>query len=73
MQYYFVAAALPPLSLGAKPELSFHELRDLLTLNLTKDDLTKVTHLLRLIDLSNIRSFWLGNPLDERGNVSPKD
>lgn len=72
MQYYFVAAALPPLSLGAKPELSFHELRDLLTLNLTKDDLTKVTHLLRLIDLSNIRSFWLGNPLDERGNVSPK-
>lgn len=72
MQYYFVAAALPPLSIGAKPELSFQEFRDLLTLNLTEVDRNKVVNLLRLIDLSNIRSFWLGKPLDERGNVSPK-
>lgn len=72
MQYYFVASALPPLSIGAKPELSFQELRELLNLNLTESDLKQVTDLLRLIDLSNIRSFWLGQPLDDRGNVSPK-
>ncbi|MDE3045821.1 MAG: DUF2764 family protein [Verrucomicrobiota bacterium] len=72
MQYYFVAAALPPLSIGSKPEMSFQAFQELLNLNLTQADLKKVADLLRLIDLANMRALWMGLPLDERGNVSPK-
>jgi hypothetical protein len=72
-QYYFIAAALPPLSLDARPELSLKELREMLLINAAPADLKKVEYLLRPIDLSNIRAFWMGMPLDERGNFSPKE
>lgn len=71
--YYFIISSLPPLSLEAKPEISFHELKDLLTLNLTAADLKQVEKLLWRIDLANIRALWLGLPIDERGNLSPKE
>jgi hypothetical protein len=67
-QYYFIGTSLPPLRIGVKPEISFHELRDLLRMNLTPPDLEKFQDLLRLIDLSNIRAEWMGRPLDDRGN-----
>jgi hypothetical protein len=71
--YYFLISAFPPLTIGPKPELSFKELRDLLLLNLTTDDLLKVEELLRPVDLYNVRAFWLGAPLDDRGNLKAKD
>jgi hypothetical protein len=71
--YYFLVTALPPLSLGAKPEISFKELKDLLVLNLSAGDLKEVEKLLRGVDLYNIRALWLGLPLDERGNFNAKD
>ncbi len=40
-QYYFIGTALPPLSIGVKPELSFKELYDMLTLNVSPADLKK--------------------------------
>lgn len=73
MQYYFLLPALPPLSLKAPPEITFKELRDLLVLNLSPSDLEKVRILLRPIDLYNIRALWLGQPLDERGNLTANE
>ena len=72
-EYYFLATALPPLMIGKKPEVSFDELRELLRSNLTAVDWIKFTDLLRLIDLSNIRSLWLKAPFDERGNFEPQE
>ncbi len=71
--YYFLIAAFPPLTIGAKPELSFQEVKDLLTLNLTAEDMRQVELLLRPIDLYNIRALWLGQPLDERGKFNAKE
>jgi len=72
-EYYFIGTALPPLAIGVKPELSFQEFYELLIANLTREDLQKVDDLLWLIDLANIRSFWMGSPLDSRGKFGPKD
>lgn len=71
--YYFLISALPPIELGVKPELSFQEVKDMLILNLTQEDLKSVERLLRPIDLYNIRALWLGLPLDERGNFNAHD
>lgn len=70
--YYFPLTALPPLTLGIKPEISFKELKELLRLNLTHADSRKVKQLLMPIDLYNIRAIWMGLPLDERGNFEAK-
>lgn len=71
--YYFVISILPPLVLGMTPGISFRELKELLELNLSKNDLGQVEKLLRSIDLYNIRAFWLGEPLDDRGNFNAKE
>src|SRR5689334_17911745 len=71
--YYFLITAFPPLVLGVKPELSFKELKELLLLNLTLADQEKVEELLRPIDLYNLRAFWLGEPLDKRGQWTAKE
>lgn len=71
--YYFLIAAFPPLTLGVKPEISFQQLKEMLQLNLTAQDMRAVTRLLRPIDLYNIRALWMGLPLDERGNFNAQD
>jgi len=73
MLYYFLLAALPPLSFKAPPEMSFGQLKDLLTLNLSPTDLKRFRTLLRPIDLYNVRALWLGMPMDERGNLNAKE
>jgi hypothetical protein len=70
--YYFLIAALPPLVLEAKPEISFKEMKELLRLNLSPEDAKEVRRLLTPIDLYNVRALWLGLPLDERGNFQAK-
>lgn len=71
--YYFLITALPPLTLGTKPEMSFHEVKEMLQLNLSKSDYHQFKQLLIPIDLYNIRALWLGLPLDEKGNYKAKD
>lgn len=71
--YYFVAASLPPLVLGEKPEISFEELKMRLEINLSKEDLEKTIVLRRLIDLQNIRSLLLEEPIDPRGNLEEQE
>jgi hypothetical protein len=71
--YYFVISSLPPLAIGLKPELSFKELKEMLILNLNPEDLRRFDCLLWPIDLYNLRAFWTGLPLDERGSKSSKE
>lgn len=70
--YYFLAASLPPLYLDKKPELSFAELKERLVLNLNRRDYEKTVVLRRFIDLTNIRSLLLEEPIDPRGNLDEK-
>lgn len=71
--YYFLAASLPPLVLGEKPDISFEELASRLEINLNKEDLQKTVVFRRYIDLSNIRSLFLEESIDPRGNLSEKE
>jgi Protein of unknown function (DUF2764) len=68
--YYFLASLLPSLEIGHVPALGFPELKTLMNENLTRSDLKKVATLLSLIDLENIRAFWVKEPLDPRGNFN---
>jgi len=71
--YFFVVPSLPPLSLKEKPELSFAELMQRLSVNLSKADLEKTKVLRRLVDIYNIRALLLEEPIDPRGNLSEKE
>lgn len=71
--YYFLAASLPPLVLGEKPDITFEELVSRLEINLTKPDLKKTVALRRYIDISNIRALFLEESIDPRGNLSEKE
>ena len=72
MLYYFVLLALPPLSFRTKPEMAFHELKELFSLNITAEDQERITTLLYSVDLYNLKAFWLGAPLKDLGNVGEK-
>lgn len=65
--YYFLVIALPSLQIGAIPEIDFTALEEMLKDNLTHADYAKTRTLRRLYDIENIRSFWLGEPLDPWG------
>ena len=71
--YYFLAASLPPLKLGEKPELTFDELISRLEINLDKRDLEKTVVFRRWFDLNNIRALYLEDAIDPRGNLSEKE
>lgn len=73
MSYYFALLALPPLSMKIRPDLSFEELKELLSMNLSPEDRKQWEALRQRIDLYNIRAFWLGQPLDDRGNLNAKN
>lgn len=71
--YYFLAASLPPLVLGQKPDVTFAELKERLELNLSKEDLEKTVVFLRMTDIQNIRSLLMEEPIDPRGNLDEKE
>jgi hypothetical protein len=71
--YYFLAASLPPLVLGEKPDFSFEELISRLDINLTKEDLQKTVVFRRFTDLNNIRMLFLEDAIDPRGNLNEKE
>jgi len=68
-EYYFLVAYLPQLEIGHVPALGMSELKELLLVNLSSEDLAKLHRLLRIIDIENFRAFWMGEPLDPRGNL----
>jgi hypothetical protein len=71
--YYFLAASLPPLELGEKPDLSFEELCSRLQINMKAKDLQKTVVFRRWIDINNIRALFLEDGIDPRGNLSEKE
>lgn len=72
-RYYFLSTALPSLNWGAVPEITFKELYDLASMNLSAHDLVEFQILLQPIDLYNVKALWLALPLDDRGNFSGKE
>ncbi len=69
-EYFFLASLLPELEIGHVPSLGYEELKELLRINLSSDDLDKTKEFLRQIDFENIRAFWAKEPFDPRGNIS---
>lgn len=68
-KYYFVGTLLPSLSFDVPPEMSFARLGQVLQDNLTHRDYDKVLVIRRFFDIFNLRSLWLGEPLDPRGEL----
>ena len=71
--YYFLAPSLPVLTFGEKPDFSFEELVGRLEINLTKEDLLQTVTFRRFIDLNNIRTLFLEDAVDPRGNLNEKE
>lgn len=71
--YYFLAASLPPLVLGERPDVTFEELTSRLEINLTKSDFEQTVIFRRYIDMSNIRALFLEESIDTRGNLNEKE
>ncbi len=72
-RYPFIIASLPTIQFGSKPEISFKDAEELLALNLVSFDRKKVTALLQLIDIDNIKALWLGLPLHPAGSMNAKE
>ena len=70
MKYYYLATALPTISLKAKPEVSFEELKFMFKLNLSDSDLEKAKIFKKFIDVTNLRLLWLNKEIDPRGNLN---
>ena len=67
--YYYLGTLLPELHIGEAPEIGFRELDQLLKDNLTSYDYAKTRTLRNLYDISNLRAYWKGEPLDIKGNI----
>lgn len=68
--YYFLGTLLPELVIGEPPEIGFDELDQLLKDNLTNEDYAKTRTIRNLYDISNLRAYWKGEPLDRYGNFN---
>lgn len=69
-KYYYVGTILPSLSFDTPPDISFFKLQELLKDNLTPRDYDKVKELRGFFDILNLRSLWLGERLDIRGELN---
>jgi len=68
--YYFLGTLLPSLVIGEAPEIGFDELDQLFKENLSNVDYEKTRTIRNLYDISNLRAYWKGEPLDKYGNFS---
>jgi len=68
--YYFVGSILPTLSFETESEINFLELDQLLKDNLTQKDYQKTKIIRRFFDILNLRSLWVNESIDPRGEMS---
>ena len=68
--YYFLAASLPTIAVGEKPEITFELFKTGALENLNKKDFEKMVLLLRPIDFENVKANLNKFPLDYRGNLN---
>ena len=73
MKYYFLSCVLPVLNLEKEPIISFNDFINMVLLNVTNADKNKVVQLRKLIDLKNLKNYWMDRNIDERGNLNKKD
>ncbi|MFA6118662.1 MAG: DUF2764 family protein [Parachlamydiales bacterium] len=71
--YFYLGNAFPRLSLRAKPDISFEELKVMFEINLSKADLKKVKIFRTYIDITNLRLLWLGKEIDPHGNYNERE
>lgn len=71
--YYFLGTLLPQLHIGETPDIGFNELDQLLKENLSNHDYAKTRMIRNLYDLSNLRAYWKGEPLDGNGNFNASE
>lgn len=71
--YYFLGTLLPDLRIGMPPEISLDELELLMKDNLSVADYEKTRTLRNLYDISNLRAYWKGYPLDPTGNFTESE
>lgn len=65
--YYFLAAALPPLTFGRDPDISWQELVELLENHLDASHWHQLGQVRRMIDLDNFIMHWKGQSLSPYG------
>ncbi|WP_068468309.1 DUF2764 family protein [Candidatus Protochlamydia phocaeensis] len=68
-KYYYVGTYLPPLSFDSPPDITFAEFDTLIRDNLTKRDYEKTKVIRAYYDILNLRSLWLREELDPRGEL----
>lgn len=69
-RYYYLACALPKITLKVKPDINFEEIKFMLYVNLNKADLNKFMLFRRFIDITNLRLLWLNQEIDSRGTLN---
>jgi len=70
MKYYYLATALPQISLKSQPDITFEELKFMLRVNLSDSDFEKAKIFKKFIDITNLRLLWLNKEIDPRGNLN---
>lgn len=71
--YYFVAAAMPPLKVGASADITLREYLQMLQINLSVHDLEYLSRLRLFYDIQNIRAHWRGHKLDAAGSLDENE
>lgn len=69
-KYFYLGNAFPKITLKTKPDISFEELKLMLEINLSKNDLKKTMKLREYIDITNLRLLWQGFEIDPHGNLN---
>lgn len=72
-KYYFVGTYLPPIRFDAPPEISIGELDTLFRDNLNESDYRKLVEIRQFYDILNLRSLWMKQELDPRGDKTPME
>ncbi len=67
---YYIVTSLPSIAIGMPPEISFEEFDHLLVTHLSASDYAQAQAIRRYYDIQNIKSYWLKEPLDPRGNYN---
>ncbi len=71
--YYFLETALLPLEFPDELSMDFDQILYLYGENLSKSDMQALSTLRMYIDLQNIRSLYLGYPINTKGSLSKEE
>jgi len=70
---FYSNSSLPPLYIGARPDITFYQLMQLVEENVSPQDQKRIYALREYIDVVNIKRVLKKQPIDTRGNFSEKE